>query len=251
MFEEKRPFYTRSWFVIFSLIMFFPLGLILMWKFKKFNQVVRAIVTVLLSIPFAFVSLAIILGSLGLLDDVESDEDLIPVIEPVEKNEASADVKEKKKESEKNNDPAKNETDEEKIVQIIHKAIGKKSLGNGEDRIIGVRVNENFGTDDPNDKIVLLNLMADNGFTKDSMKYRLYENYVKLAKKVFEDENVSEFVVFWEYPLVDVYGNSENGVVMKVMVSKETASYINWGNFNPENIPTIADDYFEHPSMSR
>ena len=40
------PIWGKSWFVILMLIVFFPVGLILMWKYKKFNKVVRAIVTV-------------------------------------------------------------------------------------------------------------------------------------------------------------------------------------------------------------
>lgn len=49
----KAPFYQSTWFVI--LMMFcccFPIGLFLMWKYKKFNQPVRIILTTLFVIAF-------------------------------------------------------------------------------------------------------------------------------------------------------------------------------------------------------
>ncbi|WP_159562770.1 MULTISPECIES: O-antigen polymerase [unclassified Exiguobacterium] len=40
-------FYERTWFIILMLIFIFPVGLYLMWKYKKFNKVVRIIITVI------------------------------------------------------------------------------------------------------------------------------------------------------------------------------------------------------------
>lgn len=239
MIEEKRPFYKSSWFVILSLIMFFPLGLFLMWKFKKFNVAIRIVITTILSIG--------LIGSMfGEPYEEESivkndNEKIKEVVQSTKQNEENGKVKE----------VAKNETDEERITKIIHKTIGKKPLGFDEERIVDITINENLGTDDPDDKIVLLKLMADDGWTKNSMKSQLLMNYAKVAEKIFDDENVSELAVFWEFPLVDVYGNSENGVIVKIMLTKETADSINWSNFNSDNLPIIADDYFEHPTMSR
>ena len=50
---SKTPFYQSTWFVI--LMMFcccFPIGLFLMWKYKKFNQPVRIVLTALFVIAF-------------------------------------------------------------------------------------------------------------------------------------------------------------------------------------------------------
>ena len=47
----KPPFYSQTWFIV--LMMFcccFPVGLFLMWKFKKFNKPVRIILTVLFAL---------------------------------------------------------------------------------------------------------------------------------------------------------------------------------------------------------
>lgn len=47
----KPPFYSQTWFIV--LMMFcccFPVGLFLMWKYKKFNKPVRIILTVLFAL---------------------------------------------------------------------------------------------------------------------------------------------------------------------------------------------------------
>ena len=44
--KDKPKFYQRSWFTILMLIIFFPVGLYLMWRYKKFPFPVRVIVSV-------------------------------------------------------------------------------------------------------------------------------------------------------------------------------------------------------------
>lgn len=44
----KQKFYQTTWFTILLLIFFFPVGLFLMWKYKKFNKIVRILITILL-----------------------------------------------------------------------------------------------------------------------------------------------------------------------------------------------------------
>lgn len=45
---EKEKFYQKTWFTVLFLILFFPIGLFTMWKYKKFNKVARIVITVLL-----------------------------------------------------------------------------------------------------------------------------------------------------------------------------------------------------------
>ena len=50
------PYYYRTWFVVFMLILFFPAGLVLMWKGNKFGQMSRIIISVIgLSTLYPFV----------------------------------------------------------------------------------------------------------------------------------------------------------------------------------------------------
>jgi hypothetical protein len=44
--NEKREFYERGWFTVLMLAIIFPVGLFLMWKYKKFNMVARVIISI-------------------------------------------------------------------------------------------------------------------------------------------------------------------------------------------------------------
>ena len=53
----KMPFYSRTWFII--LVTFcccFPLGIFLMWKYKKFNKPTRIVITLLFIVMTGIVS---------------------------------------------------------------------------------------------------------------------------------------------------------------------------------------------------
>ena len=42
----KEPFYSKIWFIVLMLLFCcFPIGLFLMWKYKKFNKPARVIIT--------------------------------------------------------------------------------------------------------------------------------------------------------------------------------------------------------------
>lgn len=43
----KEKSYEKTWFIILTLICIFPVGLILMWKNKKFNIPIRIVITIL------------------------------------------------------------------------------------------------------------------------------------------------------------------------------------------------------------
>lgn len=47
-----KNFYQKTWFCVLMLICFFPIGLFLMWKYEKFNQTVRIIITGLFAVLF-------------------------------------------------------------------------------------------------------------------------------------------------------------------------------------------------------
>ena len=54
-------FYEKMWFVILMLIVFFPVGVYLMWKQKKFNKLVRIITSIILGLNFLFWTLIVAL----------------------------------------------------------------------------------------------------------------------------------------------------------------------------------------------
>lgn len=52
--NQKGPFYSQTWFILLMMLCCcFPIGLFLMWKYKKFNKPVRIIITAVFVIAFA------------------------------------------------------------------------------------------------------------------------------------------------------------------------------------------------------
>lgn len=50
---KKEPFYSKTWFIVLMLCFCcFPIGIFLMWKYKKFNKPVRIIITLFFLICF-------------------------------------------------------------------------------------------------------------------------------------------------------------------------------------------------------
>ena len=52
------------------------------------------------------------------------------------------------------------------------------------------------------------------------------------------------------YPLNDVYGNSEDTIVMKASFRNDTIKRINFSGASYKNIPTMADSWWNHPSVT-
>lgn len=44
--DENKKFYQKDWFTILTLVIFWPIGLIIMWTNKTFNMAARIIITI-------------------------------------------------------------------------------------------------------------------------------------------------------------------------------------------------------------
>ena len=56
---KREKIYQKTWFIVICLIVIFPVGIFLMWKYRKFNKVIRIIV----SIAIIFIFGCLVFGS--------------------------------------------------------------------------------------------------------------------------------------------------------------------------------------------
>lgn len=45
-------FYEQTWFTVLTLLLFFPLGLFLMWRYQKFNKIARIVISIFFGLLF-------------------------------------------------------------------------------------------------------------------------------------------------------------------------------------------------------
>ncbi|WP_033827757.1 hypothetical protein [Bacillus andreraoultii] len=139
---------------------------------------------------------------------------------------------------------------EEDLKNIIHSVVREKTNNDNQERIISLSIQEDGESGDSNNKIITANLLADSS-SFGNTKFKILMNSAKISEKIFKDEQVSQFILLWDLPLVDAYGNVDNALVARIVLSKDTANLINWENLNYERLPEIADEYFEHNALSK
>lgn len=118
----------------------------------------------------------------------------------------------------------------------------------GEDALENIEVN-----DYPENgyKIVLLTLNGSDNITQNLIYKGMLMDSSDLAEG-FKNSGleIHDIMMSWQFPLIDTYGNEEDGEVLRINLSGESLNQINFDNFLFENLPSIADNYWEHPSFS-
>lgn len=106
--SEKKNWYEDSSAIIFMLIFFFPVGLYLMWKYAKWNQNTKVVISVVFSLYFFGVFLitlsAITLGSTTQTANQPSEVGTPQQVEPSEETKSVEPNSTEKKETSKNSE---------------------------------------------------------------------------------------------------------------------------------------------------
>lgn len=72
-------------------------------------------------------------------------------------------------------------------------------------------------------------------------------DYMKSMK---DHPNVTQATFIVQAPLTDPFGNVETEDVMIILMSRETLDKINFQHFKTSNFSTVADSYWEHPTLN-
>ncbi|MFK4417135.1 membrane-bound lytic murein transglycosylase [Bacillus sp. RC251] len=173
--------------------------------------------------------------------------------EKEEQKAADKQREQQEKEAEKaKKDQEKKEKEEAKkakgLEDKLNKAASKKF---GKDKVESIQINDNLATDDPNDKIVLLTAEAKESATQNYTRKGMWMDTISILKDLKDEKGISEITFFYKYPLVDAYGNEKKDNVMKIQLNRETLDKINYDNLLHDNLPKIANQYWEHPALTK
>ena len=135
------------------------------------------------------------------------------------------------------NEPEAPATLEEQIDAAIDKTKAEKE----EVKLVDTESEEN-----PDEKRVEIYLAGSENLTTNMTRKGMWIDANDILKALQPCENISEITITFSLPLIDAYGNSFEDTVMAITVSKATLDKINFDRFLWENLPDIADDYFQH-----
>jgi len=134
-----------------------------------------------------------------------------------------------------NDVPYEELTLEEKVEKAITEAIGEETNFDKK-RVVHISINEGVAKIVLNgDESLTLNL------TRDSMLSKSKDVLEQLDK--FEE--ITNYQLSWNMPLVDVKGNVKDAEVIKIAINKDHG--ITWENFNTENFSVVSESFFIHP----
>ena len=161
---------------------------------------------------------------------------------------ADSDKKAKEEAQNKDDEPAKVvPTGSKKKVESaanssIHKHFGKTSNFEKRKNIVDTSFDEETGL------LTTIVLGNDNLSTK-FIVGGMHKAITGVAQDMKAVAEVKELMIFVQFPLVDSYGNEKDGDVMRVNLTRSTLDKINFGNFDYNKVPDIADSYFLHTAL--
>jgi hypothetical protein len=180
-----------------------------------------------------------------------NEDNKLEANKPIESSEQEESNEEEPKEKESSTDSNADNSEvkeEQTLKQIIEETIIRTVK---KDKIIDLQVNDNASTDGFDDKIVTVKIDETMNFTVNMTKKSILMDSKNIMKRLFENTEVSEVVLFWKLPFKDVYGNEKYDIALKVGVNREVADKVNWEDFDYNDFYKIAPTYWESNAFNK
>lgn len=134
-------------------------------------------------------------------------------------------------------------TDKESIRNVVEGVLGDKN-NNKDVRVEDVNHYEYEGISH-----IYLELNANENMTINLTKKGMLQDTLKVMSSLKDAGHEGSFSVLWQLPLTDKYGNESLGNVMTIDISAEDFNAINYDNYDYNNLPSLTEQYWEHPSF--
>ncbi|WP_085521469.1 hypothetical protein [Tuberibacillus sp. Marseille-P3662] len=128
-----------------------------------------------------------------------------------------------------------------KIEAIVNDEIGKKA----EDEKPTYRKHEK------QDGMTTIFLNGEYGWDDKGTRLGMIDDTKKLIPKIFDEIDNNKIKIVWYLLLQDQKGNESDNQVIRMMFTRKNSKSINWDNVLNEDIPKVADSYWEHPAMQK
>ncbi len=166
--------------------------------------------------------------------------------EQKEKDKAELEAKkleEEKMEQEKAAEIAKSQNTKKKSTETTEEQLRSSIV-----KVVG---EDNFDTFNyvPDNNFALVKFKGSENITTNMTIKGMYMDISNILKEIQNkvDVNIDVNVT---YPMQDAYGNPSENIVIKATFNNETIKKINFNNFSITNIPTIADEWWNHKAVT-
>ena len=183
------------------------------------------------------------------VDNVTDNEEIVKeVTEELEEDKSNDEDNSEENAEEDKEEETKDLSNNDYLKEVIEDVTGKRS-NNGNDRVQNATYvdNSNVGDDD----VISLKLVGNDGFTNNLIRSGMLIDTKDILTKLNEEDFDGDVVVMYMFPFEDKYGDSDLHKIMSFDFKAEELSKINYDNLNYDNLPDIADDYFEHDSIKQ
>lgn len=218
--QDKKKFYEAKWFLWLFLILFPPIGIILLWVVHKDMKKNKKII---LTVIFAIWFIILMAATSGDNSSTNNSANKQQETNTTKENEVST-----AEETE-----AKKDTKTE-LKEQIEKVVGSDML-------------ETFNYV-PENNFSLIKFKGSENLTNKMTVKNMYLDIFNILKEIQStiDTDVDFNVT---YPLQDKYGNTTDSIVIKATFKNETIKKINFENALFEKIPDMADEWWNHNAL--
>ncbi|WP_433959077.1 hypothetical protein [Cytobacillus horneckiae] len=137
-----------------------------------------------------------------------------------------------------------NNSIENKVKKAVHKSFGEKNDFDKKDSIVELSFNKDNG-------YLSVQVFGRDSLTTNMIKTSMWIKVTDVLDDLSKEEDIKNIDFGIVFPMQDQYGKESNDTVMTLSFSRETIDKIDFGNFQHDNIPNVADEYWHHPVFNK
>lgn len=137
-----------------------------------------------------------------------------------------------------------NNSIENKVKKAVHKSFGEKNDFDKKDSIVELSFNKDNG-------YLSVQVFGQDSLTTNMIKTSMWIEVTDVLDDLSKEEDIKNINFGIVFPMQDQYGKESNDTVMTLSFSRETIDKIDFGNFQHDNIPNVADEYWHHPVFNK
>lgn len=239
--NEKPKFYETNWFMWLTLILFAPVGIALMWKYKRFPDKTRKILTAVFSVYF--IAMIMYINSPGQVQQRQSEAQLQAqkiADDNAAKAKADADKKVKAEADQKKlDDQKKAEADKMKSDVVYFAQVKGKEI-----------LKDRFTSAELADGGVIIHFKLSENITMKLTGDGAFQDSSKLLEAFKGRTDYTDISCQGTFPLKDSYGNKSEGNIFILGLDRTTIDKITFANINPvKDLYTLASIHIIRPEL--